>query len=167
MTAVRATSATGWTFQNLSAKMAHVTASKQDWERLGNYVTRRRNELGLTQSQVQARGGPSVATVRNIELAVKGSYRDSALFSLERVLGWPAGAVNRILAGGEPHDTRPATGLTYPADDELAAAEALLRAIRDNPNRSKPLRDMADAQLAQLAAIRAADREEEQRGAAG
>ncbi|MFG1659009.1 hypothetical protein ACGFIY_21005 [Micromonospora chersina] len=164
MTAMRATPVAGWTFQNLSVKMTHVTASEQDWQRLGTYVTRRRNELGLTQSQVQARGGPSIATVRNIELAVKDSYRDGNLRALERALDWPAGAVDRILAGGEPDDT--ATGDTNDdsADAQFTAAIALLRAIRDNPNRSRPLRAMASAQLEQLTAILAADKaEEEQR----
>lgn len=164
MTAVPETTPAGWTFQNLSATMVQVTASEQDWRRLGTYVTRRRTELGLTQSQVQARGGPSVATVRNIERAIQDRYRDSALRSLERVLDWPSGAVDRILAGGEPKEAAPTAGFAYPGDDQLAAAEALLRAIRDNPNRSAPLRAMAAAQLDQLAAIRAADEaEEEQR----
>jgi hypothetical protein len=160
MTAVRAKPATGWTFQNLSAKMAQVTASEPDWQRLGTYVSRRRDELGLTQSQVQARGGPSVATIRNIETAIKDNYRDSNLRALERVLNWPTGAIDRILTGGEPHDS----ATTHAGDDQFNAAVALLRAIRDNPNRSRHLRAMAAAQLDQLAALREADEAEAEQG---
>jgi hypothetical protein len=161
--------ASGWTFRNLSAKIARV--GNPDWQRLGTYVTRRRHELGLTQPQVQAAGGPSAATVRNIESATQTSYRDGILRALERALKWPSGAVDSILAGGEPEDAQrpPApTNAGHVDVDQLTAAEEFLRAIRDNENRSALLRSMAAAQLDQIAAIRAANiaEEEQSRGAA-
>lgn len=119
------------------------------WHRLARYVTdRRRKQLGLTRSQIQDAGGPSVATMGVIENARQDTYRDSILRKLEQVLGWETGSVDAILSGGEPTlvSRRPSGGI-----------EAELQALVDNPHRSDRLREWARAQLVEIAAIRAAN----------
>jgi transcriptional regulator with XRE-family HTH domain len=75
---------------------------QQDWSHLGRLVRERRTELGLTQAEVQTAGGPSPATLYLIEIGRRGSYRPQVLRRLERALGWRAGSVRRVLAGGQP-----------------------------------------------------------------
>jgi hypothetical protein len=79
-----------------------MTGQSGDWSRLARYVIDRRNELGLTQEDVRAAGGPSTATLRNIEGALQDSYKPGSLAKLERVLGWATGSVRKILDGQEP-----------------------------------------------------------------
>jgi hypothetical protein len=73
---------------------------QQDWSHLGRLVRERRTELGLTQAEVHSAGGPSAATLYLIETGRRGSYRPQVLRRLERTLGWRAGSVRRIIAGG-------------------------------------------------------------------
>ncbi|WP_067483848.1 hypothetical protein [Actinomadura hibisca] len=73
-----------------------------DWPRLARFVLERRNELGLKQEEVRQAGGPSTATLRNIEGASQASYKPHILAGLERALQWKTGSVQAILSGGEP-----------------------------------------------------------------
>lgn len=73
-----------------------------DWDRLAESVRERRVELGLTQEDARAAGGPSTATMRLIEGALQHSYQPSTLRDLEHVLQWERGSVRKILAGGDP-----------------------------------------------------------------
>jgi hypothetical protein len=73
------------------------------WRRLGRAVARRRTELRMTQSDVSAHGGPSLATMQAIEAARQDSYRDRTLADLEQALGWQRGSVESVLfSGGDP-----------------------------------------------------------------
>lgn len=85
----------------------NARAVTQDWRRLADAVIRRRTELGMTQQDVQAAGGPATATVRNIEGAHQTSYRGVILSRLEKALGWRPGSVEAILASGEATLTQP------------------------------------------------------------
>ena len=92
-----------------------------DWERLAMMVRERRyDDLGMTQEQVAAAGGPSTATQRMIEGARQHRYHLSTLRRLEDALGWEHGSVRRVLAGGDPAPAPPAVT----AHAGLAAAEA-------------------------------------------
>jgi transcriptional regulator with XRE-family HTH domain len=75
---------------------------RQDWSRLGRLVGERRTDLGLTQAEVHSAGGPSPATLYLLEAGRRGSYRPQILRRLERALGWRAGSIRRVLAGGQP-----------------------------------------------------------------
>ena len=75
---------------------------RENWSHLGGLVRERRTELGLTQAELQSVGGPSPATLYLIEAGRRGSYRPQVLRRLERALGWRAGSVRRVLAGGQP-----------------------------------------------------------------
>ena len=79
-----------------------VTLTTTEWQRLGRYVKERRERLRLTQHDVTSLGGPSVATVRNIEAAIHASYRGKTFTQLEDALGWQRGSINDILRGEEP-----------------------------------------------------------------
>lgn len=72
------------------------------WEHLARLIRERRAELGLTQREVHSVGGPSPATLYQLESGHRGSYRPHILRRLERALGWGAGSVRRALAGGLP-----------------------------------------------------------------
>jgi hypothetical protein len=80
-----------------------MATTGNDWQRLAGFVRARREEdLGLTQEEIAAAGGPSTATQRLIEGARHDSYRPASLRSLERALQWEPGSVRAILAGGDP-----------------------------------------------------------------
>jgi transcriptional regulator with XRE-family HTH domain len=140
--------------------MVGVMVDNPDWRRLGEYVTRRREQLGMTQADVDAAKGPSVATLRKIEKggAPEGSYRGGVLASLERALQWPNGAVDRILAGSEPDiNAEPIVSRPDLVDDQLVQYEVKLTQIRDDDNRSPGIRAWARTLLAQIEEIYAAD----------
>jgi hypothetical protein len=76
------------------------------WEQLALEVRKRRKELGLTQPDVVARGGPSVETLRMVENHRAGQLRPRSRRNLEQVLLWESGSVDAILAGGVPTPQR-------------------------------------------------------------
>jgi hypothetical protein len=91
-------------------------ATGSDWQRLGELVSERRADLGLTQEDLRAAGGPSTATQRLIEGGRQDRYQPSILAREERALQWERGSVRRILAGGDPTPASPAAkGLRLPA----------------------------------------------------
>lgn len=114
-----------------------------NWKLLAEHAARRRAELGLSQIEVAQRGPLSLDRVQSIEGAKRTSYRLGTLLALERALGWKAGSVEAVLAGGDPEpvatisDVR-VTTTRAPADDEdddpkmreamdlIARAQALL-----------------------------------------
>jgi hypothetical protein len=77
-------------------------ATSKDWPRLANAVRTRRTELGLTQEDVRAAGGPSTSIMRMIEGSLQSSYRPNILHRLEVVMQWRPGSVRVVLAGGHP-----------------------------------------------------------------
>lgn len=72
------------------------------WEVLGDAVRHRRKELGLTQADVTARGGPSVETVRAIENNRAGRLGRQSRRALERAIEWDVGSIDAVLEGGTP-----------------------------------------------------------------
>lgn len=78
------------------------TVSDQDWGALAAAVRDRRLALGLRQGDLEALGGPSQGTVKNIEQGARTKYAQRTFARLETALGWPPGAVDRIFSGKEP-----------------------------------------------------------------
>lgn len=72
-----------------------------DWQRLGRFVLARRNKLGITQVELQARGGPSASTIQNIELCQITSLKPATKRKLAKGLGWTLESVDALLAGGD------------------------------------------------------------------
>lgn len=73
-----------------------------DWERLAARVRARRKDLRMTQTQVDAMGGPSTKTMQQIEKASLSRLTTNTKRSLETALRWELNSVDRILEGGEP-----------------------------------------------------------------
>jgi hypothetical protein len=58
------------------------------WEKLGAEVRSRRSELGFTQADVTARGGPAVPTLRAIENNRTERMSARLRRALEKALNW-------------------------------------------------------------------------------
>src|ERR1044072_502839 len=96
--------------------------NNDDWHRLAKYVKARRRELRLNQDELKRTGGPSAATVRNIESALQDSYKPWVLDGLARSLKWTAVSIDEILAGGEP---TPIVDRHLSLDDSATATDDL------------------------------------------
>lgn len=68
--------------------------------RLADAVRRRREELGLGQADLQARGGPGVTTVGKIERAEIPKPMRSTLKRLDAALEWVPNSALFVLRGG-------------------------------------------------------------------
>ena len=68
-------------------------------EDLARSVRERRLDLGLTQAELTAKGGPGTVTIRHIEGAEQAHYRPATLRALEKALDWPRGTIDAILTG--------------------------------------------------------------------
>lgn len=115
----------------------------EDWARLASQVKQRRVSLDLTQTQVNAAGGPSVSVLSRIETARGASYDDIAIARLEKVLRWRAGSIHRILQGEDPQpisdttagrsdlggDTEARVLLGALGEDEQAVGQLILMAV--------------------------------------
>ncbi|MFI7114033.1 hypothetical protein ACIBK9_47485 [Nonomuraea sp. NPDC050227] len=83
--------------------MSDTTYPREAWVRLGQQARQRRIDLGMSQPDVSAAGGPSTGVVSKIENARQSSYEDRVLAQLERALQWQSGSAHEVLRGGEPH----------------------------------------------------------------
>jgi len=110
-------------------------AASRGWVRLAEFTRERRVELGLTQEDVRAAGGPSTATMRLIEGALQERYQLSTLRDLERALRWGRGSAASILDGGEPAamDVAPLPAAASRGDtpSELPVSPAMRAAMQD------------------------------------
>lgn len=95
-----------------------------DWERLGDMVRKRREELGLTQAEVQSLGGPSTASLRAIENKRARSLSVTKRRDLERALYWASGSVEAILDDREPPPSLPADRAIWLAENGLTVEKA-------------------------------------------
>lgn len=90
---------------DLSTPVRHTVAMpEENWDRLAEFVSKRMDELDLTQAQIQQRGGPSPAKVREITSRRTSTMSPSKRRDLERALDWGPGSIDRVLAGGEPKE---------------------------------------------------------------
>jgi len=75
----------------------------EDWERLGQYVVRRRVECGFkTRGDLAAAVQVSSRVLGDIEKGRRGNYDPVTIAGLESALDWESGSVRRIVEGGEP-----------------------------------------------------------------
>lgn len=98
-------------YNDLLASSEIVEATEPDRGRLGELVSKRRRELGLSISAAARNAGIDRATWTGTE---RGARRTEAynFAGIERALTWEPGSIDRILTGGEP----------APADQHPAAA---------------------------------------------
>lgn len=106
-----------------------MTATPMDYDALARAVTTRRvDELGLTAVEVQARGGPSVSTLTQIERASGTGYTLATLAKLDRALGWEPGSAVGTLRGEPPTAVtgRTVTKIAAPTDGEAHSVSLTL-----------------------------------------
>lgn len=101
-----------------------VKTTTGDWKRLGGYIKRRREQLRMSQQDMYARGGPSVATIRILEAGEQEGYRNRTYFQVEEALGWAQGSVEAILSGREPTNITGSFGNATPVKHVTAEAKA-------------------------------------------
>lgn len=81
--------------------MPETSAAATPVEDLAAEIAARRAELGMTQADVAAAGGPSHQTLRNLEHAAVKSVNQKTLRRLDHALRWQNGYAAALLAGGE------------------------------------------------------------------
>ena len=82
---------------------------REDWRRLGDAVHAARLELGYTNRETFAEAaGVSPRTLADLESGSRTNFSGRVLGSVESVLGWPSGTMQRIAS--DPDFTTPATG---------------------------------------------------------
>jgi hypothetical protein len=89
------------------------------WEKLAEAVKARRDELGLTQTDIGRLGGPSPAIVSAIENNRATQLTPRLRRGLDEALQWEAGSVSKVLAGGHAIPINPAS----PTDPGVADPE--------------------------------------------
>lgn len=88
------------TFLPLPSRLRGVP--DEDVLRLGERITAARARLRLTQQELADEIGVSVKTINNLETGRTGPPRPGTRTRLEDALGWSAGSIRTVLAGGQP-----------------------------------------------------------------
>jgi DNA-binding XRE family transcriptional regulator len=111
---------------------------RQSQDRLAKAVKDRRSELKLRQQDLSARGGPSKASLYNIENSAADNYSDTTIEMLETSLDWAFGSVAAIIAGQNP------TPLPVDPEDGEAAGDEIeityrgwLMTLRPSPDATR------------------------------
>jgi hypothetical protein len=126
------------------------------WARLADALDKRRQDLGMTQAQVYAAGGPSKAwqaALRSREAGTPSVREQTMLPRLDRAVRWPDGTARSIVTG-PPAPSRNATGtptlseflLARIAEDEEWASQV------GGPDYSEPYDPGAPAHHARILA---------------
>lgn len=124
------------------------------WEALAEAAQARRIQLGLRQSDLEGRGGPSTGTVRNLEQAARKSYAKRTLTQLEVALEWPPGTVADLLAGTRsPHDVH----VSHPTPEMLRREAERMRRVNSAPQQPDTIAQ--EQRAGALDAIARAERE--------
>jgi hypothetical protein len=109
-----------------------------DWQRLARAIVDRRVDLGLHTREaflavMKADLGDKALSrrvVADLETGTRENYDQATLVRLEKALGWPAGAVYRVLRGQEADPDKPEIVYEYgePVDlaKELSTAVGIL-----------------------------------------
>lgn len=72
------------------------------WARLGRALSQTRQAKGLTQQDLADRAGVSLNSVQNAEAGTVPKARmPYTVPAIAALLGWPDGAIDEVLAGGE------------------------------------------------------------------
>lgn len=80
-------------------------AARPAWERLGRLLATRRAQLDpryRIRKVFAEESGLNYGLVRDIELAVRDSYKATTIAAVERAYAWGPGSIERVLAGGDP-----------------------------------------------------------------
>lgn len=104
-----------------------MEAPERGIERLHYFVTERRRALGISRTQMFARGGPSPSTMNKALTGTRGLSR-STLDRIDRALGWAPRSAEAVMDGGTPTSHIPAPGdAGCPAHEHVVAVLESLR----------------------------------------
>lgn len=100
--------------------------------RFGRIVRARREELGLTQDDIVAMGGPSDTTQTRIEKAEGPEPKLATWNKYDGPLRWVSGSAARVWAGGDPElvSPRPAEALALGPEEVPISLERLTGLLR-------------------------------------
>ncbi|MFF9279576.1 helix-turn-helix domain-containing protein [Streptomyces griseosporeus] len=80
-----------------------MSRDPEAWARLGRALRESRERQGLSQAELATRADVSTKSVQDAEAGkVPKSRMPYTLARIAAALGWPAGAVDSVLDGGEP-----------------------------------------------------------------
>ncbi|WP_441964645.1 helix-turn-helix domain-containing protein [Mycolicibacterium houstonense] len=95
---------------------------KQGPERLIHFVKQRLSDLGITQEELAARGGPDRSTLGKLRSRPgQQTPTVATLLAYDDTLGWDRGSAAVTLLGGTPQEAQSATcGATLDIDEKTA-----------------------------------------------
>lgn len=103
-----------------------MAVPKDGPERLIHFVNQRLADLGLTQEELAARGGPDRSTLGKLRSRPEQKTLTVAkLLSYDDTLGWERGSAAATLLGGTPQEAA-----AQPTAAPLAAADKVARIVR-------------------------------------
>lgn len=110
-----------------------MTQDPDTWSRLGGALRESRERQGLTQDELAVKAGVSTKSVQDAEAGkVPKSRMPYTLAPIAKALGWPAGAVDSMLAGGEPPGGWQDVGVGIEGDEvEAIFTNAMVRATNN------------------------------------
>jgi transcriptional regulator with XRE-family HTH domain len=100
--------------------------SREDRQRVADYIRARRGDLGLSQEQLADKAKVALKTVTNVESGTTWPQAASRA-KLESALGLASGDIVRIGRGGEPAPTAPEMGELPPEFDRVLDVDPRLR----------------------------------------
>lgn len=110
----------------------------QVWDQLAELAKARRNQLGLSQAAVaKVVGGPSLASLKNIERGARGygkSINSATSLALDKALRWSPGSTQRLVSG-QASDPDPLDTEGWPARDGDWAAYVAKRDREESESR--------------------------------
>lgn len=108
-----------------------------EWIRLGEFVVAARVARGMpTRHDLAEAGGFSTRFLGDIERGRRDNYDPVYIALLEKALGWATGSVKAILAGGEPIEPPPTSGMPTTEDAEIELEIQMIEES-DLPERQK------------------------------
>jgi transcriptional regulator with XRE-family HTH domain len=117
---------------------------EENWSAVAEAITARMAIKRMSQTDLAAKSGMSVATIREIQRNIRPRQRrPPTLVALSEALGWPANALSEVLAGGDPPASQPPLIAQDSTLEALAGIRAELLVMRSRLDRieSKQTRD--------------------------
>lgn len=126
---------------SLTAMPVAKDVPKQGPERLIHFVKQRLADLGLTQEELAARGGPDRSTLGKLRSRPgQQTPTVATLLAYDDTLGWDRGSAAVTLLGGTPQEAHPETSAPPLGGDEKTA-----RLIRQADRRAEKLAELLQA----------------------